>query len=144
MNNNFQENDILLLVKHKIYIHYINNILHIELFEEMLNEDDNIIIHEILDTFYDNCKKNNIFFYILYDFTNLSITSSSYLIYNSSIYDKHFNKHFHFFRTNVKSLCIIIKNYIIREALKNIIDIYKPENKPHIVESIKDTDEYFL
>jgi len=144
MNTLIQENNILLFVEHKIYIHYINNILHIELLEEVLTEKDTNTIHETLDTFYDNCKKNNIFFYILYDFTNLSITSSSFLIYNSPIYNKHFNKHETFFISNIKSICIIIKNYVLRESLNQIIDLYKPENMPHIIENITDADKYFL
>ena len=89
MNNDLLD-DVLLLIENKLYIHSIDNILHIELFEESLTLDDNNLMINILDNFYDNCQKKNISFYILYDFSQLSITSSSNLIYNASIHHSHF------------------------------------------------------
>ena len=99
---------------------------------------------KILDDFYDNCKKKNISFYILYDFTQLSITSSYNLIYNTSIHQTHLNKHIQLFRSNLKNICIIIKNYTIRESLNTILELYKPEVKPYIIEDIKEISTYFL
>ena len=107
MNNDFEIDDVLLLIENKLYIHSIDNILHIELFEESLTLDDNNLMFNALDIYYDNCQKN-LSFYIVYNFSQLSITSSSNLIYNASIYQTHFDKHIKFFHINLKSLYIII------------------------------------
>ena len=138
MNNDFQIEDVLLLIENKLYIHSIDNILHIELFEESLTLDDNNLMFNTLDIYYDNCQKKNLSFYIVYNFSQLSITSSSNLIYNSSIYNNHFDKHINFFRTNLKSLYIIVQNYTLRESLNTILNLYNPEIKPHIIENIND------
>ena len=143
MNNDLLE-EILLLLENKIYIHYNTNILHIELLEDSLTLEDTNKMIQILDTFYDNCKKKNISFYILYDFTQLSITSSTSLIYNTAIHRSHFDKHIQLFRSNLKGICIILKNYVIRESLNTILDLYKPEIKPHIIEDIQEISTYFL
>ena len=143
MNNDLLE-EILLLLENKIYIHYNTNILHIELLEDSLTLEDTNKMIQILDTFYDNCKKKNISFYILYDFTQLSITSSTSLIYNTSIHRSHFDKHIQLFHSNLKGICIILKNYVIRESLNTILDLYKPEIKPHIIEDIQEISTYFL
>jgi len=138
MNNDFEIDDVLLLIENKLYIHSIDNILHIELFEESLTLDDNNLMFNTLDIYYDNCQKKNLSFYIVYNFSQLSITSSSNLIYNSSIYNNHFDKHINFFRTNLKSLYIIVQNYTLRESLNTILNLYNPEIKPHIIENIND------
>lgn len=142
MYNDLEIDEVLLLIENKIYIHSSNNILYIELLEDSLTDGDNIIMHKILDNFYNNCKKNNTIFYIVYDFSQLSITSSTNLIYNASIYQDHFDKHITFFRTNLKYLYIIIQNYTLRESLNNILDLYKPEIQPKIIENIKDIEFY--
>ena len=144
IDNNIEIDDILLLLENKIYIHFYNNILHIELFEESLTENDNIIMHKVLDHFYDKCKKKNLSFYLLYNFSQLSISSSTNLIYNTPIYQDHFNKHITFFRSNLKSLYIIIQNYVLRESLDNILDLYNPEIKPCIFENIENIPNYLL
>ena len=59
MTSDLEVDDVLLLIENKIYIHFLNNILHIELFEDTLTEGDNTIMHKVLDNFYDNCKKKN-------------------------------------------------------------------------------------
>lgn len=140
MYNDLEIDEVLLLIENKIYIHSSNNIVYIELLEDSLTDGDNIIMHKVLDNFYNNCKKNNIIFYIVYDFSQLSITSSTNLIYNASIYQDHFDKHITFFRTNLKYLYIIIQNYTLRESLNNILDLYKPEIQPKIIEDIKDIE----
>tara|TARA_B000000565_G_C23518284_1_gene274728 strand:- start:74 stop:502 length:429 start_codon:yes stop_codon:yes gene_type:complete len=142
MYNDLEIDEVLLLIENKIYIHSSNNIIYIELLEDSLTDGDNIIMHKVLDNFYNNCKKNNIIFYIVYDFSQLSITSSTNLIYNASIYQDHFDKHINFFRTNLKYLYIIIQNYTLRESLNNILDLYKPEIQPKIIEDIKDIEFY--
>ena len=138
MTSDLDVDDVLLLIENKIYIHFLNNILHIELFEDSLTESDNTIMHKVLDNFYNNCKKKNLSFYLLYNFSQLSITSSTDLIYNVSLYQDHFNKHIQFFRSNLKSLYIIIENYILRESLDTVLDLYKPEIKPLIIQNIKE------
>ncbi len=138
MNNDFEIDDVLLLIENKLYIHSIDNILHIELFEETLTTEDNNLMFNTLDIYYDNCEKKNLSFYIVYNFSQLSITSSSNLIYNASIYQTHFDKHIKFFRTNLKSLYIIVQNYTLRESLNTILNLYNPEIKPHIIENIND------
>ena len=143
MNNDLLD-EVLLLLENKVYIHFTNNILHIDFFEESLTLDDTNKMINILDNFYENCKKKNLFFYILYDFTQLSITSSSNLIYNTSIHHSHLNKHIQLFRSNLKKICIIIKNYTIRASLNTILDLYKPEIKPSIIEDIQEISTYFL
>ena len=140
MYNDLEIDEVLLLIENKIYIHFSNNILHIELLEDSLTDGDNIIMHKVLDNFYNNCKKNNTIFYIVYDFSQLSIISSTNLIYNASIYQDHFDKHINFLRTNLKYLYIIIQNYTLRESLNNILDLYKPEIQPKIIEDIKDIE----
>ena len=140
MYNDLEIDEVLLLIENKIYIHSSNNIVYIELLEDSLTDGDNIIMHKVLDNFYNNCKKNNTIFYIVYDFSQLSITSSTNLIYNASIYQDHFDKHINFFRTNLKYLYIIIQNYTLRESLNNILDLYKPEIQPKIIEDIKDIE----
>ena len=142
MTNDLEVDDVLLLIENKIYIHFLNNILHIELFEDSLTEGDNTIMHKVLDNFYENSKKKNLSFYLLYNFSQLSITSSTNLIYNASIYQDHFDKHITFLRTNLKYLYIIIQNYTLRESLNNILDLYKPEIQPKIIEDIKDIEFY--
>tara|TARA_Y100001958_G_C21213079_1_gene538653 strand:- start:955 stop:1380 length:426 start_codon:yes stop_codon:yes gene_type:complete len=138
MTSDLEVDDVLLLIENKIYIHFLNNILHIELFEDSLTEGDNTIMHKVLDNFYENSKKKNLSFYLLYNFSQLSITSSTNLIYNVSVYQDHFNKHIQFFRSNLKSLYIIIENYILRESLDTVLDLYKPEIKPLIIQNIKE------
>ena len=138
MTSDLEVDDVLLLIENKIYIHFLNNILHIELFEDSLTEGDNTIMHKVLDNFYDNCKKKNLSFYLLYNFSQLSITSSTNLIYNVHIYQNHFNEHIQFFRSNLKCLYIIIENYILRESLDTVLDLYKPEIKPLIIQNIKE------
>ena len=142
MYNDLEIDEVLLLIENKIYIHSSNNIVYIELLEDSLTDGDNIIMHKVLDNFYNNCKKNNTIFYIVYDFSQLSITSSTNLIYNASIYQAHFDKHITFLRTNLKYLYIIIQNYTLRESLNNILDLYKPEIQPKIIEDIKDIEFY--
>lgn len=138
MDNDIEIDDILLLIENKIYIHFLNNILHIELFEESLTEGDNTIMHKVLDNFYKNCKKKNISFYLLYNFSQLSINSSTNLIYNSSIYQNHFDEHIQFFRSNLKSLYIVVENYVLRESLDTILDLYNPEIQPVIIQNIEE------
>ena len=138
MNNDLEEDKILFLIENKIYIHFSNNILHIELFEDSLRDCDNTKMHKVLDNFYNNCKKKNISFYLLYNFSQLSITSSTNLIYNISIYQEHFNKHIHFLRSNIKCLYIIIENYTLRETFDTILNLYKPELKPIIIQNISE------
>ena len=140
----FDSTEILLIIENKLQISLNNNILIIELFEESLLEEDTNKMNNVLDTFYDNCKKNNIFFYILYDFSQLSITSSTNLIYNASIYQDHFDKNISVLRSNLKSLCVIITNYTLRESLISILDLYKPELKVNLIEKFEDTTKYFL
>tara|TARA_Y100000589_G_C27136441_1_gene622771 strand:+ start:764 stop:1192 length:429 start_codon:yes stop_codon:yes gene_type:complete len=142
MYNDLEIDEVLLLIENKIYIHSSNNIVYIELLEDSLTDGDNIIMHKVLDNFYNNCKKNNTIFYIVYDFSQLSITSSTNLIYNASIYQDHFDKHITFLRTNLKYLYIIIQNYTLRESLNNILDLYKPEIQPKIIKDIKDIEFY--
>ena len=138
MTCDLEVDEVLLLIENKIYIHFLNNILHIELFEYSLTECDNTLMHKVLDNFYNNCKKKNISFYLLYNFSQLSITSSTTLIYNTSVYQDHFNEHIQFFRSNLKCLYIIIKNYILRESLDTVLNLYKPEIKPLIIQNIKE------
>lgn len=138
MNNYLEIDDVLLLIENKIYIHFFNNILHIELFEETLTEGDNTIMHKVLDNFYNNCKKKNLSFYLLYNFSQLSITSSTNLIYNTSVYQDHFNEHIHFLRSNLKCLYIIIESYILRETLDTVLNLYKPEIKPIVIQNINE------
>lgn len=140
----FDSTEIFLIIENKIEISLTNNILNIQLFKESLTIEDTNKILDILDKFFDSCKKNNTYFYLLYDFSQLSITSSSNLIYNSSIYQNHFNKHNSIFYHNIKSLCIIIKNYTLRESLNSILYLYKPETKINIVENFEDTNKFFL
>ncbi len=144
MNNDFQIDNVLLLIENKLYIHSNNDILHIELFEEFLTEEDNNKMHDVLDNFYEDCEKNNISFYILYNFSQLSISNSTNIIYNADIYQDHFNKHIQFLQKNLKRLCIVIQNYTLRETLNTILDFYKPDIKPLIIEDIKDMSKYLL
>ena len=136
--------DILLLIENKIHIYFDGKILTIELLEECLSDGDVLIMYKVLDNFYNNCEKNNIFFYILYDFTNLSISSSSSLIYNSSVHHDHLNKHILVFRSHLQNLFIIIQNSTLRSSLDTILDTYKPEIKPILIETIEDIDKHIL
>ena len=136
--------DILLLIENKIHIYFDGKILTIELLEECLLDGDVLIMYKVLDNFYNNCEKNNIFFYILYDFTNLSISSSSSLIYNSSVHHDHLNKHILVFRSHLQNLFVIIQNSTLRSSLDTILDTYKPEIKPILIETIEDIDKHIL
>lgn len=136
--------DILLLIENKIHIYFDGKILTIELLEECLSDGDVLIMYKVLDNFYNNCEKNNIFFYILYDFTNLSISSSSSLIYNSSVHHDHLNKHILVFRSHLQNLFVIIQNSTLRSSLDTILDTYKPEIKPILIETIEDIDKHIL
>ena len=64
MNNDLLD-EVLLLLENKVYIHFSNNILHIDLFEESLTLDDTNKMIDTLDNFYENCKKK-IYFFIFY------------------------------------------------------------------------------
>tara|TARA_B100001564_G_scaffold337574_1_gene328645 strand:- start:1657 stop:2088 length:432 start_codon:yes stop_codon:yes gene_type:complete len=134
--------NVLLLLENKLYIHSNNNILHIEVFEEFLTDDDNEKMHEVMDIFYEDCKKNNISFYLLYNFSQLSIANSTNIIYNMSIYQDHFDKHTTFLQKYMKRFCVLIQNYTLRESLNTIIDIYNPDKKPLIIEDIKDLSKH--
>lgn len=136
--------DILLLIENKIHIYFDGKILTIELLEECLSDGDVLIMYKVLDNFYNNCEKNNIFFYILYDFTNLSISSSSSLIYNSSVHHDHLNKHILIFRSYLQNLFVIIQNSTLRSSFDTILDTYKPEIKPILIETIEDIDKHIL
>ena len=136
--------DILLLIENKIHIYFDGKILTIELLEECLSDGDVLIMYKVLDNFYNNCEKNNIFFYILYDFTNLSISSSSSLIYNSSVHQDHLNKHILIFRSYLQNLFVIIQNSTLRSSFDTILDTYKPEIKPILIETIEDIDKHIL
>jgi hypothetical protein len=138
----FCVDNVLLLIEHKLYIHSNNNILHIEVFEEFLTDDDNKKMHDTIDMFYEDCKKNNISFYLLYNFSQLSIANSTHIIYNISIYQDHFDKHIIFLQKYLKRFCVIIQNYTLRESLNTIINIYNPDVKPLIIEDIKDLSQY--
>ena len=37
---------------------------------------------------------------------------------------------------------VLIQNYTLRESLNNILDLYKPEIQPKIIEDIKDIEFY--
>ncbi len=134
--------NVLLLLENKLYIHSNNNILHIEVFEEFLTDDDNEKMHEVMDIFYEDCKKNNTSFYLLYNFSQLSIANSTNIIYNMSIYQDHFDKHTAFLQKYMKRFCVLIQNYTLRESLNTIIDIYNPDKKPLIIEDIKDLSKH--
>ena len=104
--------NVLILLENKLYIHSNKNILNIEVFEEFLTDDDNEKMHEVMDIFYEDCKKNNISFYLLYNFSQLSIANSTNIIYNMSIYQDHFDKHTTFLQKNMKRFCVAKKFFI--------------------------------
>lgn len=129
-------NKILFLLENKVNIHFTNEILTIELYEDNLTDDDTTKMNNILDIFYSNCKKNNIFFYILYDFTHISIYATTFLVYNTSLYCDHFNKHISIFCSQLKCFYIIIQNSNLRDLLTSILDTYQPKIKPIFIQNI--------
>jgi hypothetical protein len=131
-----ETNEILFLSENKVHIHFTNKVLTVELYEDILSSEDTTKMNNILDMFYSNCKKNNIFFYILYDFSQVSISSSSSIICDISIYCDHFNKNTDIFRSNLKCFYIIIQNATLRDLLTSILDSYKPEIKPVFIQDI--------
>lgn len=138
----FDTTEILLFIENKLHIFNENNVLHIELFEDCLTDNDNDKMHNILDIYYDNYKESNKKFNILYDFTNLSLTSMGQITLNISTYNNHFNKHIGVLRKNLKNLFIVINNSVVRETVDSILDLYQPEIKPILIENIESLTKY--
>ena len=138
----FDTTEILLFIENKLHIFNEHNVLHIELFEDSLTDNDNDKMHNILDVYYDNYKESNKKFNILYDFTNLSLTSMGQITLNISTYNNHFNKHIGVLRKNLKNLFIVINNSVVRETVDSILDLYQPEIKPILIENIESLSKY--
>lgn len=138
----FDTTEILLFIENKLHIFNEHNVLHIELFEDCLTDTDNDKMHNILDVYYDNYKESNKKFNILYDFTNLSLTSMGQITLNISTYNNHFNKHIGVLRKNLKNLFIVINNSVVRETVDSILDLYQPEIKPILIENTESLSKY--
>lgn len=138
----FDTTEILLFIENKLHIFIDNDVLYIELYEDSLTDEDNEKMHNTLDIYYNDCKETNKTINILYDFTQLSLTSMGNLTFNISTYNAHFNKHIELLRKNLLHLFIIINNSVIRETVDSILDLYKPELKPILIKNTDSLKDY--
>tara|TARA_B100001564_G_scaffold320302_1_gene298155 strand:- start:3936 stop:4439 length:504 start_codon:yes stop_codon:yes gene_type:complete len=118
-----------LLNNEYISILLTNNIINITVKNEMPNEENINIIKNTMDTFYNLCQKKNIKFFHLFNFKNISLLTLPQFAANKYLVSDFFIKHYKLFQTNLYCSALVIDNFIVRNCIKLVLNIYTP-NKP--------------
>ena len=126
-----------------VLIIFKQNILYQKLYNNIPNSDDIKSISKVLDKFYDNCKKNNIKFYQIYDFTDVSVFSIPKVTQNRDLYMDYIRSKYDIFQTNLYCTVLMISQTLIRKCLECLLKIYTPTKPLKFVLDEKSALEFF-
>ena len=109
----------------KVYLED-NNKLCITFFEEYLNDKIYLELLEKLELFYEVCKKKNIQFYLILNFSFMTVMSCAVLIKYISKTSVFLNKHREFYKTYKFGTIFITQTNVTKKIAELVLSSYTP------------------
>lgn len=109
-----------------IIISLNKNILYHTILNKLPNIEEFVKMSNVLQTFYNICIEKNKHFYQIYNFNNIELSSIPEFSKCTNFIKDFFIKNKDIFNNNLYCSGIIINNFLVRNALKLVLNVYLP------------------
>ena len=120
-----------------------NNIINITVKNTMPDKENINIIKNTMDTLYSLCKKKDTKFFHLFNFQNISLLTLPQFAANKYLVKDFFVKHYKLFQTNLYCTALVIDNFIVRNCIKLVLNIYTPSKPITFISTEEESKEFF-
>lgn len=133
----------ILLDNDFVIISLKNNIIYITLKKKLPSESKLNIIKKTLQKFYDLCNEKNTKFFHIFNFNDVALSSIPNFISTKELIKEFFIKNYKLFRTNLYCTSIILDNFIVRNCISLVLQIYTPSKPLNFVSSEQECHDFF-
>jgi len=126
-----------------IIISLNKNILYHTILNKLPNIEEFVKMSNVLQTFYNICIEKNRHFYQIYNFNNIELSSIPDFSKCTNFIKNFFMKNKDIFNNNLYCSAVIINNFLVRNALKLVLNVYIPSKPFTFVKNDSEVYEFF-
>ena len=126
-----------------IIISLNKNILYHTILNKLPNIEEFVKMSNVLQTFYNICIEKNKYFYQIYNFNNIELSSIPDFSKCTNFIKNFFIKNKDIFNKNLYCSAVIINNFLVRNALKLVLNVYIPSKPFTFVKNDSEVYEFF-